>query len=317
MLTSFKVIAHLIKGVLLWSLALTMGAQIAFAGETTTTVTTYVVRTQEERQQTRWTLTEWLRIKERMKLMDVWLAMFSDPNKDKFSPELNVSYSLTSSAMRRQTNELTTDEGKGSGSTFRSQLWLTNLISSKVGIRTMNVDFGFEAGGHTSGTYKSTSANTTNNVSTSLADNPIANTNWYTFDLRLFGKHIQDSSLVLKYGLMQTTNSFQLPSSGTTPTSIGKTSSQLATGSTLGGELQLYLIPVMGLEGSLHQYRASTVSYSDHTLTGGFGEALAFIEIGLLRLQGGIYEERWNATWDDVKTSTYEHGYVGGLKILL
>ena len=58
-----------------------------------TQVTTYVIKTQEERQQTRWSMTEWLRIKERMKMMDVWLAMFSDPKKDKFQPELMLSIS--------------------------------------------------------------------------------------------------------------------------------------------------------------------------------------------------------------------------------
>ncbi len=35
-----------------------------------TYVTTYVTKVQEQRKSTRWTLTEWLRIKERMKLMD-------------------------------------------------------------------------------------------------------------------------------------------------------------------------------------------------------------------------------------------------------
>src|SRR5258707_569097 len=55
-----------------------------------TVVTTYVTKTQDERQSTRFNLTEWLRIKERMKMMDVWLSMFSDPKKDKFAPELNL-----------------------------------------------------------------------------------------------------------------------------------------------------------------------------------------------------------------------------------
>ena len=76
-------------------LPLIMASDNAFAGDSITTVTTYVVRTQEEREQTRWTLTEWLRIKERTKLMDVWLTMFSDPNKDKFRPALQCSAKLT------------------------------------------------------------------------------------------------------------------------------------------------------------------------------------------------------------------------------
>ena len=47
-----------------------------------TVVTTYVTKVQEKRRSTRWTLTEWLRIKERMRMMDVWLAMFSSPKKE-------------------------------------------------------------------------------------------------------------------------------------------------------------------------------------------------------------------------------------------
>ena len=60
---------------------LTVLALVPTAGLADTQVTTYVIKTQDERDQTRWTLTEWLRIKERMKMMDVWLAMFSDPRR--------------------------------------------------------------------------------------------------------------------------------------------------------------------------------------------------------------------------------------------
>jgi len=52
-------------------------------------VVTYIEDVQEERKSTRWTLTEWLRIKERMKMMDVWLWMFPYPKKGKFPPELS------------------------------------------------------------------------------------------------------------------------------------------------------------------------------------------------------------------------------------
>jgi hypothetical protein len=67
-----------------------------------TVVTTYVTKVQEERQTTRWTLTEWLRIKERMQMMDLWLAMFSDPKKDRFRPELVVSYSVTKGTVEKE-----------------------------------------------------------------------------------------------------------------------------------------------------------------------------------------------------------------------
>ena len=100
----------LIGYLLLGILAVSLGAAIAFAGVTTTTVTTYVVSTQEERNSTRWTLTEWLRIKERTRLMDVWLAMFSNPKQNIFAPELNVSILATKSIMQRKVDAAITDD---------------------------------------------------------------------------------------------------------------------------------------------------------------------------------------------------------------
>ena len=38
---------------------------------------TFVVKKQEEKQSTRWTLAEWLKTRDRMKLMDLWLALHS------------------------------------------------------------------------------------------------------------------------------------------------------------------------------------------------------------------------------------------------
>jgi hypothetical protein len=300
-------------------LAIMMIAEPAFAGEKTTTVTTYVVRTQEEREQTRWTLTQWLRIKERMKLMDVWIAMFSDPNKEKFSPELNVSILATRATMQRKVDTIITDNGTSDGNTIKVQAWMTNLISSTVGIRTMNVDIGFETGARDSGTLTTGNGNpSTIIMSASIpADLPSAKTRWYALDLRLFGKHIQDTSLVLKYGLMTTENSIQLPGTTAAPELTKQWNATAASGSMAGVELQIYLTRWLGLEASAHQYRATSVAYNDHALTGEWGEALGFIEIGILRLQGGIYEERWRAMWPEIRTDTREHGYVGGIKILL
>jgi hypothetical protein len=297
-----------------------MGADIAFAGETTTTVTTYVVRTQEEREQTKWSITEWLRIKERMKLMDVWLAVLSDPKKDQFRPELNVSVLATRSNMERKVDKALTDEGTGQGKTARAQVFLTNLISSKIGIRTLNLDLGFEAGGRDSGILapKAIENSTAALIpSTNPASTPYSKTNWYTLDMRIFGKHIQDSSLVLKYGLMNCDNTLQL-SNATIPTDTSKSSQpMLASGVTAGLELQIYLSKNIGVEGTAHQYRANRVAYQNHTLSGTYGEGLGFIEIGILRLQGGIYEERWLAKWQLQEINSLERGYVGGLKLLL
>ena len=101
-----------------------------------TKVTKYVFETQEKRQSTRWTLTEWLRIKERMKLMDVWLAMFSSPQKAKFAPELSLQYGLGAGSYELSS----ADEGevfsleKLQQETIRGQFYFTNAISASKSI---------------------------------------------------------------------------------------------------------------------------------------------------------------------------------------
>lgn len=291
-------------------------AEIAFADQVT--VTTYVTKVQEERRSTRWTLTEWLRIKERMKLMDVWMAMFSDPVKDRFRPELNLAWLITRSSMERRTGDNSlagesaskSSEGTGTGHTGRAQFWATNLVSSTLGVRTLNLDFGVEAGQHDSGAMTETNA-----IGAPDSGSKRALTNWYTANVRLFGKNIQDSSLVLKYGMLQTANSLQLALES--EQTIQNSEVTLATGTVAGAELQLYLVPWLGFDGTYHQYMPVHIANNDHTLSGQYGEALGFIEISVLRLMLGRYEERWEARWerDDIETHSREWGYIAGLKL--
>ena len=291
------------------SLLCTAYSEVAFADQVT--VTTYVTRVQEERQSTRWTLTEWLRIKERMKLMDVWLAMFSDPNKDRFRPELNLAWLVTRSAMeRRAGDDQALTEGHAAGHTGRGQLWLTNLVSSTLGVRTLNLDFGIEGGQHDSGAM-----NDPTGVSTEGALPLRAISTWYTANLRLFGKNVQDSSLVIKYGMIQTDNNMQLPDASSATTNNQRIDSGMATGAMAGAELQLYLTHWLGAEGSYHHYMPTQVAYSDHKLVGDYIEGMGFIEISVLRIMAGRYEERWSAKWDTLETKTREWGYIAGLKL--
>jgi hypothetical protein len=274
------------------------------------TVTTYVTKVQEERKSTRWTLTEWLRIKERMKMMDLWMAMFSDPAKDRFRPEINATWLVTQSAVQQSLDDVEGTPHAASGHTGKAQFWATNLISSTLGVRTLNLDFGIEAGQHSSGEGKATG---NSSIDSSLGGQ--ATTNWYTANLRLFGKSIQDSSLVLKYGMMQTKNQLQLPGDTTAYPSTTRPNSDIASGSVAGVELQLYVFNWLGAEATYHQYHPVDVAYRDHILNGQYGEALGFIEISVLRLMAGRYEERWDAKWDSYKTNSREWGYLAGLKL--
>ncbi|RYZ77258.1 MAG: hypothetical protein EOP04_31220, partial [Proteobacteria bacterium] len=111
-------------------------------------IITYIDDVQEERKSTRWTLTEWLRIKERMKMMDVWLAMFSKP-QEKFAPEISFGYakgvgeaelSPSLALGTPESHDLKTMQTEEA----RFQFWFTNLVSGTTGLRTLNIDIGLE-----------------------------------------------------------------------------------------------------------------------------------------------------------------------------
>lgn len=272
-------------------IALTAGT--ARAGPKTTTVTTYVTTVQEERETTRWTLTEWLRIKERMKMMDVWLAMFSDPKKDRFAPELMLSYGMTRGSLAHASGGAEQTAAL-SGKAGKAQLWLTNLVSSTVGIRMLNVDLGVEGFQRQTGSFQPEAATGTTPVDETPGDMRTLKTSYYSGNLRVFGKNVQDSSLVLKYGRYSTANAIA--------------GIQTTSGAAAGAELQLYLFRWLGLEGNYMRYDKAAGSYYDYQ---------AYIEISLLRFSGGPYMEEWTKTSDEtgLEVKTKEKGYVGNVKL--
>ena len=239
------------------------------------------------------------------------MAMFSDPGKDHFQPELNVSWLITRSAMERRAGDSSSlTEGSAAGHTGRAQFWMTNLVSSTLGVRTLNIDFGVEAGQHDSGTIKDPTG-----AASIDGRIPRSTSTWYSANFRLFGKSIQDTSLIVKYGMLQTNNSLQLPDDVSATNSNQRIDSGLATGSMAGAELQIYVTHWLGAEGTYHHYMPHQVAFSDHTLTGDYAEGLGFIEISILRLMAGRYEERWDAKWDNIETKTREWGYIAGVKV--
>jgi hypothetical protein len=275
-------------------------ANLGFAEGTVTTVTTYVTKTQDERKDTRFTLTEWLRIKERMKMMDVWLAMFGSSKQQSFQPEVNLSYQLT----RGETDFGTLEDG----SRGRVQFWLTNLVSATTGFRVLNIDLGGEVWQSDSGLLAplGSDAGIDSGVNAAPMDSESAlaapedpttpflagRVQHATAGFRLFGKNIQDTSLVFKVGGYRHT--------------IGDT--YAAQGQAMGGELCLYLLSFLGAEGSYMQYGQQT------ELTHGTAfEYSGFLEISLLRLSYGMYESRW--TLDGAEAERIERGLIAGAKL--
>ena len=231
-------------------------------------VVTYVVKVQEERASTRFTLTEWLKIKERMRMMDLWMALFAEPKKPTFAPELLLSYSGVNASLRDDSLASPLD---ATGKVVRGQFWFTNLVSATTGLRTLNIDLGLE------GAYADLSPDkTANTASTGLTQSKGASTQKFVHtlaDFRIFGKNIQDSSLVLKAGKYETDLSFD-----------NKTKQQ---GLAAGGEMTLYFLNFLGgsvshmaygdakrLSGSdVHGYQADYVLFTELTsLRVGYGK---------------------------------------------
>jgi len=268
-----------------------------------TTVTTYVTTVQEERKSTRFTLTEWLRIKERMKLMDVWLAMFSDPKKDTFRPELSLVYFKTKGDLNyKATNQSENDDGDINGSMAKAQLYLTNIFTGSTGIRTLNIDFGLEGGLKNTTDYEpDTSVNFANS-------RKLTRTHWSS-NFRIFGKNIQDSSMILKVGQYQARDTrVQL---------TGENERTMRKGLLVGGELQLYLFRWLGLEGNYLDFQPSSNDNQGWSTSGQYYDYMAYVEVSLFRLMFGAYSDEWKFKNGSEQTSTKETGLLGGVKLQL
>jgi hypothetical protein len=274
----------------------------------TKTVTTYVTNVQEDRDASRFTLTEWLRIKERMRWMDLWLAMFSEPAKKhrKFKPELNLEYSAISGAIGDKGTKGEDLQGL-TGQNLAMQVWLTNLVSSTTGMRTINIDLGFEAQVFSMNLNAQQGNASTDDLAASfepstgsLASSSLRSE--WSANLRLFGDHIQDSSLVGKYGRYTAEDSLYLE---------GQVDDR-HQGEFYGGDLQLYLFSWLGLEGGGQIYKGHT-NEQRTSKKGHFYNYGAFIEISLLRLLVSQYQESWLR--DDAETTQESKGYMGGIKL--
>lgn len=262
-----------------------------------TVIVKVIEQRQEQRKSTRWTLTEWLRIKERMKMMDVWLAMFS-PKEPEFTPELNLYGRKRLASMEISTSQESPFAYEGEEKGF--SVWLTNLVSSSTGIRTLNIDIGFEGGNYTADKVTGEAASP---VTGSDEKFKISTTS-AGVNLRILGSHSQDNSLVLGVGRETSSGDFSRSTSG----------DFLYTD--YGGQYQkalmkLYLAGFLGIEG---EYRSTEVTVSSNVdavqkfdkTTTRYG---AFIEISLLRFEYFVVEETKKfSDFDDVTTKGQAFG---------
>lgn len=251
-------------------------------------IVTYIEDVQEERRSTRWTLTEWLRIKERMKLMDVWLAMFSKPEQ-KFAPELSLSYSRGVGESEFRFGVLNSNEGSqtrktSKGEDIRAQFWFTNLISGTTGLRTLDIDLGIE--GRVGNRFV---AENDREIAAPQNETFTAETSklqQYGLNLRIFGASSQDSSLVVKAGKFEK--------------EAGLTTFEKSSGQYWGGEMSLYVLSFLGAEGNYYQYLDPKEKIGTRV------DAMGFLEIYNVRVGYGQAREEWDLTSPAFKLKTKE-----------
>lgn len=256
----------------------------------TTRVITYIDQVQEERKSTRWTLTEWLRIKERMKLMDLWLAMFSTPQQ-KFAPELSLSFAKGIGDSRFDlgttagfdSDKLRT-QGPSQSEDARLQFWFTNLISGTTGLRTLDIDLGMEGRIHNRFMVDST-----------LLSDPLQG-RWKPgsekvqqagLNLRIFGSNSQDSTLVGKIGKFDRSTGFTLASN--------------QSGQYWGGEIGLYFLSILGAEANYYQYMDGRSKVGDSV------DYLGFLEIYNVRVGYGVSHQNWEWKSETSKLKSLEN----------
>jgi hypothetical protein len=262
-------------------------------------VVTYIEDVQEERKSTRWTLTEWLRIKERMKMMDVWLAMFSDPKKDKFAPELNLQYGQShglslfkyGDAADFKGSTWATSETEHKKEQGRLQFWFTNLVSQATGLRTLDIDLGIEAGFTNRFMMEQETLAPAALTAITTATDKIQLSG---VNLRIFGSNVQDSFLVGKIGKFNR-------SSGFIDTPFASTS-----GTYYGGEMALYFLRFLGAEGQYLSFkpevRENTTAKASNVDYG------AFLEIYNVRFIYGMYDHVWSQEDQGTRLDSRERG---------
>lgn len=265
---------QLLSLALIFVLSISASNVFSSLGFSQTVVVKVIEERQEKRKSTRWTLTEWLHIKERMKMMDVWLAMFSE-KKPSFTPELNLFYRSIAATSKLIDQEIDYDAVQ-----MGAEIWLTNLVSASTGLRTLNIDLGFD--GYS---QKASNAYTLANE----VDEPVdfkPEINSLNLNLRILGSHSQDTSLVIGYG------------SEVGISQLGWSDSQSLervdySGFSKKALLKLYVLNWLGLEGEYNLFEGTT--------SVGFGEVDfdktrvrwgAFLEVSLLRFEYFMFETK-------------------------
>lgn len=228
-----------------------------------------VIKKQEEKKRSRWSLADWLALKQKNQLMDLWLAKNSHSSPYEFFLDVrSTSYSRLASV-----------DGQPTGGAIDSESSHKNYgatLAAYAGIAGLRA--------HYAGDSENRSV-------------------WAgSFNLRLFGRALQDTHINLAYGLRgMTLNTGQ--AGETFQNQFGSVS------------LNLYLTKYFGLEGS-YQRILPAQSDLDRSVEGEEASAGAFIDFGFVRVFG-----EWNQEFlrydggGQADASEVRHGFGGGLRL--
>lgn len=250
-------------------------------------------------------------------MMDLWLAMFSDPKKDHFRPELNLVYGMTRGDLRLTDAAGLDERASTSGAQGRAQLWLTNILTGTVGVRALNIDFGIEGFARSMGDLEpaqaqqvaqGATATPAEGSSEGASSSRLLRHSYGAANLRIFGKSIQDSSLILKYGQYTSRNS--VPTWAEADAGRGD-----IKGAVAGAEAQFYLFKWLGFEGNYLAYGDASGPSGSELVSGSYADYTGFVEISLLRLMVGQYREDWAFDNGGNPTQSVEQGTLAGAKL--
>jgi len=209
----------------------------------------------DEKEKSRWTLSEWMAQKDRNRMMDMWLVMHSPSPYEAFIQGTYHDYQLTIDTPSQQTR----------GQELSGALGFYALILGLEGFYENNWQEAFTDSGGLIG-------------------------------LRLFGIHVQNTHLILQYGVRNRINT------------LASVQQEFA-----GADLDLYVELHSGLHANYRYFIPTTNTYYGQ-VSGNRYEAAYFVEFGSLRLFGGWQAENFSVTTPQAQSQT-RAGLWSGLRL--
>jgi hypothetical protein len=226
--------------------------------------------TQQQKKESRWTISDWFSQKEEMRKMDEWLKLNTNPDNSDFRLELGLTYKnlmldekfiFLSDQIEFKNNDI-----ENSYFELGGKIYLNDLVSATLGIPTLNIDIGL------SGFYSKTRVKK------------------YAYGglLRFFGNDLQHT--MLDVGFYLNHEDILIPPE-INPIGASELKGEIKNW-LFRATLQIYLLDFFGLEGSYNHFTKanSTSSPKIEMESSGYDYSL-FLELWALRLSGGFTHE--------------------------